>query len=50
MCFVAATAAAALDGDKFELDEPPPGVVWTRADYQLPSEVRGCALAWLMVT
>lgn len=27
-----------LDGDKFELDEPPPGVVWTRADYQLPSE------------
>eukprot|EP01052_Picozoa_sp_SAG31_P024418 SAG31_NODE_2076_length_6507_cov_3.611267_4_plen_598_part_00 len=27
-----------LDGDAFELDEPPPGVIWTRADYQLPSE------------
>eukprot|EP01051_Picozoa_sp_SAG22_P010014 SAG22_NODE_875_length_6716_cov_2.927006_5_plen_170_part_00 len=27
-----------LDGDPFELEEPPPGVVWTRADYQLPWE------------
>jgi hypothetical protein len=27
-----------LDGGPFELEEPPDGVVWTRADWQLPSE------------
>ena len=31
-----------LDGAPFQLKEPPPGVVWTRDNYQLPAEGELC--------